>query len=591
MRVPPRKSRSFRPLALALESICPVSSLATTLPPPPLQIGEGPVDAEQTPVFIRTDAPGTARSVIANRTAIRQSGTPHIGNAALAAQAKSESRVGFAANSLTTIASLPAANLITIVGAGNNCYSNSPGRPAESTGGGAYDSGLSAGQTGGNESKAAQPPVGIRPMTLAANRTPAGPGDGHADAMSAASGSGSGTGSDGGGGTGSGSGSNPTEPPPKPYLRISGGGNGGGGDSKDFTIPTGLPIGTIASVGVTAASGYQIESVTWTGLDSTYYSYYMGAADADQFQTPPYMAPQPVSLSQSQTSVTFLVDPRKGSYSVGADVKYVGNSQRVKVTGTFQVIAPTGALKILSDLPANEAITQTGFNGAQYAKPDGEYPNDGGIRFEAKTSIPMRPAAMPGEMPTGFGGSFMILQTVDPKRYYTNTENRNFWIEPDYAVPDAMEYYPFGNTYYVIDRSSSTNLDNYSGKIGAAVEAIVGDRPAINGVQAYSWSQAYNDPVAIYTTNDTPSSVFPMDAKSWEIRSETLNTYLMYMPSGGGVWTAISKVQWGWSITSSAPDWLPTDRANPASVVGVSDPWPFWVGLISNVNMSNWTEL
>jgi len=384
-------------------------------------------------------------------------------------------------------------------------------------------------------------------------------------------------------GSGSSSGSNGI--PPKPILTFSGGG-WGGGDSKDFTLTRGIPVGAQVTASVRAVDGWAIERVAWSGLTGAYSSYFSSPAESLSNATPAYLAKQPFvpSLQQSlpQTMVTFLVDPRKESYDIKAEVTYVGVAQTVSVTGSFTPVKPTTSLIVISNLPADLAI-QGGQNGFEYRGVETPYPNDAGIRFEFTTDIPEYPINM-NEPPGGWGGSFMIMQTITPARRYSDNLGKNYTMPPDNQVPAPNQQFA-GTTY----PTTTVNLDNATGPIGAELEKFTNGQtdPYTDamGNATNHWEQEFVDPPLTLTAADPVSALFlnPNSTVSGSINQETADTYLMYKPDGG-VWTALNSIHWSWSVSASAVAmWDPTGRANPSNPVPPADPWPEWAGLISNV--------
>ncbi len=600
---PPRKLRPFRPSALTLEAICPVSSLATAMPP-----SSSPAAGESGTPAVRLDRPtrsAPAASSIAAPPRIAPKpialGRP-VANGPAVATTSTIATPGQQAVVPTIPVDLSRyANTITIAAANAPpAHSSSGAAPVSKPGGGSVTppsqatappaSAPAAAPTSsvtmlapiiqpttlGDTTPASTSSAPIRPMTHAAttgNTSSSAPAVKEmAYGMSSPS--------------GSSSGSSSAAAPPQPSLQISGGG-WGGVSSQDFTLPNGVPIGSKVNVTVQAPGDLQIQKVLWSGLAGAKSDYFSTPAESGPNVTPPYLAKQPFVRATvqppAQTSITFLVDPRATSYSITADVYYVGIAQDVRVTVAFTPVKPNGTLSVISNLPAQSAI-QGSATRFQYRGLGTPYPNDAGIRFQATTSIPAWPAdpANPNNPPSGYGGSFMIMQTITPSRAYTDNTGANFTVPPDNQVPPANQQDP-SKTY----PTTKVNLDNYTGSTGGQLQKLTNGETDIYtdamGQPTKHWIQNFGDAALTLTTADPAAQPLPVNAVSGSINQETADTYLMYMPDGG-VWTAIDSIHWSWNVSASAQgNWMPTGQANPSNEAQPADPWPEWAGLTSNI--------
>ncbi len=294
------------------------------------------------------------------------------------------------------------------------------------------------------------------------------------------------------------------------------------------------------SVIASPPSGYTFQSISLSGLGG-YYSYFgiSGKQLASEYSAI-HMIAQPL-FATNKNSTGFLVDPRASSYTITATATYVGNPQSVSTTGTFTVVRPNATLAPISNWEPNQAV-QAAQDYLGIAT-GGTYPNDFGIRILATTSIPQRPDGN-----GGFAGTFMIMQTVNQTRSYVDAAGVTHSYILDNEVPPASQQV-LGQSYPTVQ----VDLDNFTGTIGSALQSYSqatnsADGPTLTrtGKQGYSWHQNFGDPQIALSTPDAPRVTFPAAAVSISVSSEMYNTYLMYLPDGGGVWTAVAKVQWSW---------------------------------------------
>ncbi len=71
---------------------------------------------------------------------------------------------------------------------------------------------------------------------------------------------------------------------------------------------------------------------------------------------------------------------------------------------------------------------------------------------------------------------------------------------------------------------------------------------------------------------------------------ESFTTYLMYKPTVGGVWVALAKLNWNWSIAITNPPVTEVGEGfyyDPQGTT-VYDEWPEWTGTTKQMLSQGW---
>jgi len=542
MRTPPRKLRPFRPSPLALEAICPVSSLATALP----MAGWAVAGKAGTPVTQR-DRPGHHASA----------GTPSVASPRMAPRAV-RSPVGFGSVTTAPRISLPPAppaapafavdlarfaNAITIASA--NAPLARPGSgaaPNPDTGGGGGIAPAAQPSSGpavapASSGVASPPPVlavtppvsppspaGIRPMTLAATRaaTPASTSPGTAttfDMTMSGSSSGSDTGSPIGSPVGSPVGSTSGSVKNSASIHFSGGGyvyNPGDGSYTDII---GHGLNAVDSV----IGPDQLQSVTWTvtgaGFVISQQTFTLTAGSNTLFNGP---VTDPVPAGQTDDNIHFFWGPTKGDYVIKSVATFANYTVPSQVT--VHVVAPT-----LNNLQMNELPLKAGIFNERGVDSDGfsQGEVDGtpaGDTVQASVTMPNIPDLTGGR----FGFIQMLKGTLSVTGNISGLHQKNM---TDFVLDDSGSSGSwFQNTWtsdYYPSQGQTADIPQIA---QAGAVPPVYDSPA-SGAPA-SWS---GDPTRDYYTSINYQQEF--------------KTYLMFIPNnigmpGSAAWVPIGAVSW-----------------------------------------------
>jgi hypothetical protein len=339
------------------------------------------------------------------------------------------------------------------------------------------------------------------------------------------------------------------------------GGGGGGGGGADPPAPSisglgpgpsiqgpPLPVGAYASFTVMAPGGWTIDPATiqWSG-GTNYKSYFTDAATTTVKQDPSLQA---VSLVQGVTTnngvYSFIVGAQAQQYTITVNCSYVNPN------GGADIAAPQTTLTFNSVRPTTATIQGMGgfqsfwttTSQATLAYTDNNQPwtngKGHGNVIEANTQ-------------TGqFGGNFMFLQidTVDMS-----------WSDGSTTYTKST----FGNEYL------DDGVNGACNPIGSEIE-----HPIENG-----WSLGPSSVLTSMSTFDAPSLAEPLDAESMSVMV-TLDTYLMYMPTGG-VWVALADLQWSWvGSAENIPPWpgnsATSDDGGTSSTPSGAAAFPGWSG-------------
>lgn len=365
----------------------------------------------------------------------------------------------------------------------------------------------------------------------------------------------------------SGGGGDPGDPPPFVFT-----GSGGAGlvqdpnDKTHYTIPKGLPVGTVFTIGVTGAAGYQIDtaSLRWTANDSGV-SQYFGIN---------YGAPAPSNMhaernvqKEGNANLTFIVDARERLYTVKVKGDYVGVDQAPpELTLTFQSHRPTKARLYAGDT-IGKPVYRVVNGKVEAVLLDTD--SDKGMVIHAETQTNQN-----------FGGKFMFLQLADMHRYRT-TDGQRFQMEN------------IGNSH-----NEDNSFPGEDQAIGYPIDIFTsGDKgPRLNG-----WIREKNTgPIDRYM-NDTPNqSAFLAGLTQFSIGTdpafgppefESFTTYLMYQPTENDAWVALAKFDWKWAIAFTNP---PLTKVGEGVVdynkdgAPVYDEWPEWTGTTTQALGQGW---
>jgi hypothetical protein len=567
MRPTPRKLRPFRPSTLTLESICPVSSLATALPP----VASAVAGEWGTP-STRPHQP--ERSVAAAFSSMRP--TP------IVAGTPGSRGVGggpdLATPSRTTLTANPGSAVGVDLGRYNNAITvasanRPPGRPSaapapnQDTGGGGGIS--SQGQPAATPPPAvvaSSPSAGstavsspqIRPMTLAAtpmaatSSTPSATATTYDTSMSASTPSST---SDSTSGSGSDSGS----PAPPPYLYISGGSGKEQHDTSSNLPPVAVQgsswSGAPTLQGSTAGS-WQILTYKWTFPSGAVKGYGTFQTKTDD-PTGPYTTFSAAPTSAKYTNVEVqgfsdddltnqqgagITDPDTvnsfywgpsatglQTVSISAFIKNPGTGATMTVTSSSQtnVVQPLGTMTTALGR-AGLSTGTANYKGAPYIGIDNRatFTTDwfGNLVVTANTpGIQGQATIKKSSLPAGVSGQFAVVQTITTRdsetydgAYTVDTQSRQLTLG-DGTLPNGP---------------SLDGLFPYS-DIGTAPGTSVRD-------PGFSFEDIPASPLNDFPWRSTPIS---------RSRGDSFTDTLMFNP--GGIWVPVGSLTWQWSASAN----------------------------------------
>jgi len=580
---PPRKLRPFRPSALSLETICPVSSLAMSIPPTASAVTP---DAGTPSIRPPATVPAAAVAKTPFRPMAPRTAEAHPSRAATPATPSIAMPQAPPAAPTRTVDINRYDNTITIASA-----NVPPSRPSSSPiaapiagGAGASTPAPATAQPSSTlapaPSAAASPapvalpasidptasrPAGIRPMTHPATRE----FQGASAATYAASSSGmSASGSSPDSSTGSGSGSsscststsNGTVPPPG----ISAFFNGTYASLIDPNVPGAYTLGKVpigASLTISVGSDQQIvpSSIRWSG--GTDIAGYLDAAPTD--------TPAPTNMVQHGVatngfSYPFFLDATPGDHTVTVKVNYA------EPCGPG-IAAPAATLTYTSVAPTVSFDTKIGMPYAD-TSPDGTVGQvglytGGGVPVGAGTTATAGITITATTTASTFGGQFEFLQTIVPQRFGRDDLNQPIYIPLMGAGPA---------------------IDNgWGGKIGYPIVKAHIDPVTNTPEDNHAWSLRPGDSFAAVLV-DSPFATVPSNFKSVQAGNfdtgtpESFDTYVLYHPTGNGTWVGLGKVHWAWSGKTN--DFMKVDQ-----IPNVPAPSPT-VPLAGDAAFPGWTD-
>ena len=572
----PRKRRPFRPAALALESICPVSGWAAALP-----LALSP-NLNPTAMPVSPAKPRTQDGLAGPNNILGLANVP-----SPIAQPSRSARSPVASPSPTQPVSTPNASLAASVDIGRYqnqitvaAVNSSPSRPAmpaagqDSGGGGGIAPTQATSQPASAPvvsppSAPASPPAtaiptspdnsssSIRPMTMAAASATA-----SVSANGAASG---GTGQDptpnaiGSSGSGSGSGSDSGSAGTNSVLTVSGGSWGGGVSTgtNTYNDPGFVPIGANVSVIASIPNGWNNVQVTWNG-GTEYSTYPLGAPDQNA----------PASMNPTQNVINtgliynFIAYATPKTYTITASTP--GGSSTI----TFTTYGPTGQLTQKSQGTAN--FTANGID-------PGDTPNSAFVSYDnqATPGFPQNAGMYLNATVTAspkVGGTLMFFQTITAQRTVSANNVNN--------APKTVNW--TGNGQVAADNGGTQAKGTTTGKIGYPTLAS-NSNPTPPNPPTYvtSWPCPVNGPVANQSMRDLPYVTVPVFNQPTLFQvgnpvSEDFSTYLMFQGENG-VWVPIAQLNWSWSITATNNNgnWNLTNKTAPASSPPAGEPPAF----------------
>ena len=543
MTPPPRKLRPFRPSAMTLEAICPVSSLATALP-----LAAAAIAAPDRSDFATTQRPtrdellgtsidqGRARlPLLLHISPERIAPTPPV------ADATSPITLTVAADSSPTagVDLTRYQNTITLTEA------TTPARSRFAVPTANQDSG---GSTGINTPPAGSPPASnpaasaadipvfpadfaakIRPMSMAATDQSLGT---HANSRSGPKATSSETGF--GSGTTSGYSSSSGSPVPDlgPILKVSGGGWGGGIETAPNTYKdtNTVPIGAKVIIEARLDNGGDMSTITWKGgTDVSNYS--LPAADAP--------APPEVKLEKNVISTgskySFVADSTPRTYTITATA-----STGSKSTITFTTDGPTGTL------------SQVTTNGSPHFNPGGSdpgghsdqtfvaynnptqtgLPQSAGMYIKAKT----KPSS-------NVEGTLMFFQIINAQRRASGTTDKGVAVTATFpgngqdaadngGTDSRLVGYPTTDSDF--KNIPKTYVTSWPSPVGGSIpDRYMTDTPYVSGDMSFSPS--------LEVGTSQGNNPIP----------ESFKTFLMFQGQNG-VWVPLSELDWSWSIKVQA---------------------------------------
>lgn len=344
-------------------------------------------------------------------------------------------------------------------------------------------------------------------------------------------------------------------PPPadKPPVLLASGGNWGGSFESSpgqFVDPYSVPIGAVITVlPQSPDSGYTVQSATWSG--GTNYSNYVSQ---DAGNPPPASQTVGTGVATNQLTYGFIADSSPRAYTVSANVVYT-NGAKGTSTITITTQAPTVSFSTFDQGTTNYypplSVPQVGGgaaiqydNWAKKGNGPANVPDNSGVRFQATTS-------------TTLGGSFMFLQTVQPRETFVikvNGVTRN-WTWTDGIGGTALDTWSGGNTlsYSTDSTSDSPNVSQWNMNANALPQ-----KNKLSDTPYAVWSNATEVQSLQIGSGIPPGGGPPAPV--------TFQTYLMYRGSGG-VWVAVAELDWSYSggLTRNGAGNLVVDPNNPLS--------------------------
>ncbi len=539
----PRKLRPFRPSALSLESICPVSSFATALPlttsANATEVGTRPTRPEQpphvewavksndptriTPTQVVTTpgaAVSTAKLTVAIPTAVTLSVNQGTGSETSVDVGRYENTITIAGANTASArpSSMPAQAQDTGGSGGVIQASSATSPPTDGT------VAISAAATASSSSIPVAPvsPADllskIRPMTLAASQQATSPSAMSGNGVEVAQGS-----SPSGASltaqpsmSGSGGGANMTPPP----LFSSGGGDGPvlvnpNQPGAYKMAPNPLPVGMIFYVDLRYATG--VQSAQWSG--GTSYSGY-NPGDPNAAATSPVTLTKNV-VSNNSFSYTFILDATPRNYTVSVTVQYQGGGSGTS-TLTFTTIKPPVTYNVVQTGTVNGTYTNyvTNVQGQQVptAYVVGELNSGTATLIRAQTG------------PSGssyLNGQFAWFQKINATATITNAPN---------AVTHTRQ-----TAGLVID-------DGYDGTRAPLGQPITegGKIWPLNSTQITRGT--FTDGPSLLDVSPQGNNA-PLYDKSISYNAN-FETYLMYAPPGG-VWIALQEFTWNFQVSAT----------------------------------------
>ena len=555
---PPRKRRPFRPSALALEAICPVSSLAVAMPPTAMpstgQAGTTTLRVDQPTRFAPMPSSVAASPSKATRAMTRAGGgdfgsvvattstiaMPQATPAAMVDTSRYGNAITIASANVPPArpATGPADNPVARGGGGVGAPTPAAIQPpsAQPTSAPASPSVVVPAPMGA----ASTPSTGIRPMTAAATSpsTTSPSSNGTATASYPMM-------------SGSTPSSNAASGGP-PLVNLSGGGTGGSNSNGQnaFTVGSGnssVPVGTIFTVNVTPPNGLLLSAVTITYPSAVFASAYLGNADSNAAPKPSAgplpLITTPAVGNGSQASTTFVVDAIPGTFQIKVHAEYTNNNGSGDTTGTYTSVAPTILLQKLNQ--AGGTVLQNAPNaivGVTANPQPGQNYIDG---IDVQVTATAGKDTLNNNAPVG--GFIMVTQTIFVQRGYTDTAGMSFkMVNPDPTVA-------------AIDNGGSSS--GLSNTLGMAI--FDPNTGAESNSKFTAFNLTSNPPVTslAFTTGDKPVQPNATDAqglnpipnlKTLRVGTaanpfETMTIYVMYLPPQGGTWIALAKEDWGWN--------------------------------------------
>jgi len=538
--------RPFRPSALTLEAICPVSSLATAMPP-----SASPAVGESGTTAVRLDQP-TRHTLAASSVA----GSPRIApNPITLARPVANGPVVATIATPGQQAAVPTipvdlsryANSITIAAANAPpAHSSSGAAPVSKPGGGsvAPPSQATAPPAIAPTSTVAMPaPVimpaspdgtapaptssaGIRPMTMTATTKSAASTSPTVTMMA--------------------SGIDPNAPPPDlPPMLVVSGGNWGGGTQltiNEFQDQNPVPLGvTVRIVAQDPTPAYHVLSITSCVGGTSIAGYFKDDAGT---ASPPSMKIQ-TNIQAGQSDDNFVTDSKPRGYTIVVDVAYA-NGAKGESTIYFTTDGPTASLRPISQgsphfNPSTIDMNNLDASGhptpiAQVVydnPPGGPYPKNAGMRLQAIVTPSVN-----------FGGTLMFLQTMTTQRLATFVPSGTP-VSQIYSINGKMaqDNGIFTSYGYPLDTSTFTKPPIYNR------DWPVDRGPAI--------------PQVMQSMSDTPDITGPLSANPISLQvglsgaAEMFSAYLMYRYDTSSVWVPIAQSNWQWSMRADRP--TPTD--------------------------------
>ena len=358
---------------------------------------------------------------------------------------------------------------------------------------------------------------------------------------------------------GSGGGGPPPDMPP--ILNFSGGGSEQDVDANGQPIPgkyivrNPVPIGTVAVLSVDSpASGYDFQTYAWSG--GTNYSGYFSADPV----TPPSGGQElDQNVATTTSNYVFIVDANARDYTISVSVDY-GNGAHGTSTLTFSSARPSGSL----------SVSQVGTQSTSGSYRPGE------VTVWLNPGINIQATASTGQYTAG---SFMFMQVINTNRKeVTDSNNQPYYIDNDIMIPGG---------------------ENFNGPL--IDDSPIGYNFTYDGTSdLHGWYLPPNNsmpvpPASPPVVEDLPRGSVPNTFYRVFV-DESFSTYLMYKPAGpvGGVWIALSAVDWSWSKELARPlggSWTatpPSSQPTPTTrMPSGADAFPTWVNTATNFNTQN----